>query len=81
MFMQKAVALRISNLLIKNNLTRYALCKKICMSEQTLKHIIDERNKDIKLSTIALICEGFNISLEEFFNDDLFNLTKIMINK
>jgi len=72
MKLQKAVALRVSNLLIKNKMSRYALCKKICMPEQTLKHIIDERNKDIKLSTIALFAEGFEMDLTEFFNDELF---------
>ena len=73
MKLQKAVALRISNLLIKNNLSRYALCKKVVIPEQTLKNIIDERNKDIKLSTVAKIAEGFNMSIEEFFDDALFN--------
>lgn len=60
MKLQRAIALRISNLLIKNNLSIYALCKKVVIPEQTLKNIIDERNKDIKLSTIAKIAEGFN---------------------
>ena len=73
MKLQRAVALRISNLLIKNNISRYALCKKIVMPEQTLKNIIDERNKDIELSTVAKIADGFGLSLEEFFNDSLFN--------
>lgn len=73
MKLQKAVALRITNLLIKNNLSRYALCKKIVLPEQTLKNIIDERNKDIKLSTIAKIADGFNLSIEEFFSDALFD--------
>lgn len=73
MKLQRAVALRISDLLIKNNLSRYALCKKIVMPEQTLKNIIDERNKDIELSTVAKIADGFGLSLAEFFNDSLFN--------
>ncbi len=73
MKLQKAVALRISNLLIEHNLTRYALCKKIVMPQQTLKNIIDERNKDINLSTIAKIAEGFDLSLDDFFRDPLFN--------
>ena len=73
MKLQKAVALKISNLLIKNNMTRYALCKKTLIPEQTLKNIIDESNQDIKLSTIAKIAEGFNLSIEEFFNDTLFS--------
>ena len=73
MELQRAVALRISNLLIKNNMSRYALCKKIVMPEQTLKNIIDERNKDIQLSTIAKIADGFDMSIEEFFKDSLFD--------
>lgn len=73
MKLQRAVALRISNLLIKNNMSRYALCKRIVMPEQTLKNIIDERNKDVQLSTIAKIADGFNMSIEEFFQDSLFD--------
>ena len=73
MKLQRAVALRISNLLIKNNITRYGLCQKIAMPEQTLKNIIDERNKDIKLSTIAKIADGFELTIDEFFVDSLFN--------
>lgn len=69
---QKAVALRISNLLIKNNMTQYVLCKKMTMSEETLRPIINERYKTVKLDTIIQICDGFNMSIQEFFNDDLF---------
>lgn len=70
---QKAVALRISNLLIKNHMTQYALCKKIAMSEETLRSILSERYKTVKLDTIILISDGFGMTLQEFFNDELFN--------
>ena len=79
MKLQRAVALRINNLLLQHNLSSYALCKKIVMPEQTLKNIIDERNKDIQLSTIAKIAEGFNLSLEEFFQDHLFKKEDVEI--
>jgi len=79
MKLQRAVALRISNLLIKHNMTRYALCQKILMPEQTLKNIIDERNKDIQLSTVAKIADGFGLSIEEFFADSLFNKETVEI--
>lgn len=72
MRLQRAIAQRISNLLIKNNMSRYALCKKIVLPEQTLKNIIDERNTDIKLSTLAKIADGFDLSIVEFFDDPLF---------
>ena len=79
MKLQKAIALRISNLLIANNMTRYALCKKELIPEQTLKNIIDERNQDIKLTTLCKIADGFNLSLLEFFNDNLFDKNNIDI--
>ncbi len=51
----RAVALRINNLLIKKGMTRYALCKKIAMSEMTLKHIVCEETKTILLDTLIQI--------------------------
>ncbi len=79
MKLQRAVAMRITDLLIKNNMTRYALCKKVAMPEQTLKNIIDERNKDIQLSTVAKIADGFGMSIEEFFADAKFNKDELDI--
>lgn len=76
---QKAVALRISNLLVKNHLTQYALCKKIAMPEETLRSIIDERYKTVKLDTIVLICDGFDITIQEFFDDNLFKRDNLEI--
>ena len=73
MKLQRAVALRISDLLIKNNMSKYRLCQNIVMPQQTLKNIIDERNQDIKLSTIAKIADGFDMSIEQFFQDSLFD--------
>ena len=69
---QKAVAQRISNLLVKNNLTQYALCQRIAMPEETLRSIINERYKTVKLDTIILICDGFNMTIQEFFDDEIF---------
>ena len=73
MKLQKAVALRISNLILKSGLTRYAFCKQNGIEEQTVKHIIDERNKDIKLKTLTQIAYACNLSLKEFFDDSLFD--------
>lgn len=76
---QKAVALRVSNLLVKNKMTQYALCKKIAMSEGTLRSIINERYNTVKVDTIILICDGLGITIQEFFDDDLFKRDNIEI--
>ena len=66
-----AVALRISKLLIKHNMTRYKLSRKIAMSEVTLKHILDEEYRSIKFDTLVLIADGFDMTVQEFLDDEL----------
>ena len=68
----KAVAMKVTNLLIKKKMTRYKLCRKIAMSEMTLKHILDEDNKRIEFDTIILLADGFDMTVQQFLNDDLF---------
>ena len=77
MKLQKAVALRISQLLLKNKLTRYTICKQTLLTEQCLTRILNEKNKDIKLSTIAKLSKGFKLSISKFFDDDLFNFDNL----
>ena len=67
-----AVSLRINKLLTKHNMTRYKLCRKIAMSEVTLKHILDGEYKSIRFDTLVLIADGFDMTIQEFLDDDLF---------
>ena len=76
----KAVALRVANLLIERKMSRYQLCRKIAMPEMTLKHILNEDNKRIYLDTIILLAEGFDMTLQQFLNCDLFDHNNIEIN-
>lgn len=67
-----AIALRISKLLVKSGMSRYKLCRKIAISETTLKHILDEEYKSVNFDTIVLLADGFDMTIQEFLNDDLF---------
>lgn len=42
------------------------------MSEVTLKHIIDAEYKSINFDTLILIADGFDMTVQEFLDDDLF---------
>ena len=75
----KAIALRVSNLLALKGMSRYSLCKKIAMSEMTLKHIIHADYKSIRFDTLVLIAEGFDMSIQEFLNDELFSRDNLEI--
>lgn len=70
---QKAVAMRISKLLIEhNNMTQYSLSLKSGISKQGIANIINEKYKTIKLETIVKIADCFNMTIQEFFNDEIF---------
>lgn len=67
-----AVILRIEQLCIEQNKTKYDLFKASGVPQTTLTSIKKKRCNSVKVSTLYAICEGFDISLEEFFKSPLF---------
>ena len=72
MKLEDAVILRIEELCLTNNMSKYDLSQKSGVPQTTLTSIKKKRSSSPKVSTIYAICEGFDISLEEFFNSPLF---------
>lgn len=72
MTLNKAFAMRISNLLIKKNLSKYQLEKETGLTHSAMRYIFNEVNKEVKFSTIVKVAEFFDMSLSEFFDDDIF---------
>ncbi|MBE5741215.1 MAG: helix-turn-helix transcriptional regulator [Clostridiales bacterium] len=77
MTIQKAVALRLSNLMIKHNITQYEVAKRMCTDKNTIKHILNEDYKSIKFDTVIKIAQAFNMTLLEFLDDKVFDLENI----
>lgn len=71
MNVQKAVALRISKLLIKYNMTPYALSQKSGLTKQAISNILNEKYKSIKFDTIYKLADGFNMTIDEFISDSI----------
>ena len=68
----RAIALRIIQLLKEKNMTRYRLAMNSGVTHSTLKNIIHETVKDNLLSTTILIAGGFDMSVSEFLDSPLF---------
>ena len=68
----RAVALRISQLLKEKNMTQYRLAMNSGITHSTLKNILHETVKDNLLSTVILIASGFNMTVSEFLDSPLF---------
>ncbi len=79
MKIQKAVAIRMSELLIKQKISQYELAKRANLTKQAITNIINERYNSIKFDTVIKLADGFNISLVEFLNNPIFDRTNLDI--
>ena len=72
-----AVAKRINDLLKTKNMTQYRLEVNSGIQHGSMQCIMNGRNKSVKLGTIMLIAEGFNMTLIEFLDDEIFTSEEI----
>ena len=73
MKLEDAVILRIEQLCLERGMSKYELFKMSGVPQSTLTSIKKKRCKSTRVSTIYELCEGFDISLAEFFSSPLFN--------
>lgn len=75
----QAVAKRTEELLKKNKLSKYKLGKVTCLDKTTLQAIFKHKTKDIRLSTVLLIANFFNMPMSEFLEGTDFEFENIEI--
>lgn len=67
-----AIAQKILNIIKEKDITINKLATICCLTQSTVDSLINGKSKNPKLLTIVRICDGLNITLEEFFSDDVF---------
>ena len=72
MTVNDAVAKRISKLLREKGMSQYRLEQESGIQHGSMQCIMNGRNKTVTLSTVIMIARGFNMSLTEFLDDELF---------
>ncbi|MBR2883404.1 MAG: helix-turn-helix transcriptional regulator, partial [Clostridia bacterium] len=72
MVIGEAVKLRILELCKSRNITVNKLATISGITQSTLNNIISDRNNSTTISTIKKICDGLEISIEDFFCSDVF---------
>lgn len=68
----EAVKLRILDLCKQNDITVNKLSTISGITQSTLNNIVGGRNKSVTVSTLKKICDGLDISIEDFFRSELF---------
>lgn len=68
----EAVKLRILELCNEQKITVNKLATISGVTQSTLSNITGGRNNSTTISTIKKLCDGLDISIEDFFHSDLF---------
>lgn len=71
--LNQAVSMRVTELLSQRGMTQYQLFTKSGVPKATLNNIIHCTYDSVKLRIIHEICQGFEISITEFFQSPLFD--------
>ena len=72
MKISKAVSLKILKIIREKDITVNKLANICCLTQSTVDSLINGKSKNPKLLTIVRICDGLNITIDEFFKDELF---------
>lgn len=72
MQLNQAVSMRLRELLAERGMTQYQLFSKSGVPKSTINNLINCSYDSVKLRIIHEICQGFQISITEFFQSPLF---------
>ncbi len=67
-----AVAIRINKLLKEKKMTQYRLEQKSAVYHGAMNRILKGKNFTVSFSTLYKLARGFDMSLMEFLDDDVF---------
>ncbi len=72
MQLSDATRKRIKFLLKEKNMKLWDLSKAAGISLPTISDFLKNDTKNLRMDTLLHICEGFNMTLKDFFDDPLF---------
>ena len=72
MTVNDAVAKRVSKLLKEKNISQYRLEQTSGIQHGSMQCIMNGRNKTVTLTTTIMLARGFEMTLSEFLDDDIF---------
>ena len=78
MKLKEALSKRLVELLEERSMTAYALFTKSGVSQSTISDLKNMNNAGVNLTIIYELCEGLEISIQEFFNSPLFTRENIV---
>ena len=78
MNLSEAIRIRIKDLIKERKITVSKLSCLAGISRSTLSKFLNGNRKLIRLDIIEFICEGLNIKLKDFFDDEIFDDIEVL---
>lgn len=69
---KEAIVLRIQNICKERNIKFNDLAVRSGITPSTVNSMMNPERKDLSVTTLKKICDGLDISLPDFFDDDIF---------
>lgn len=73
MQLSDATRYRIKELLKEKDMKLFDLSKAAGIALPTISDFLKNDTKNLRMDTLLHICEGFNMTLKDFFDNDIFN--------
>lgn len=73
MKIKDAVVIRFQDICAEKNIKYNELATRAGITPSTVYSMMDSRRRELSIITIKRLCDGLDISLCEFFNDEIFS--------
>ncbi len=61
----------------EKGISQYKLAQLSCVPFSTIRSIMQRRTKNIQLKTIIMLASGLDVPLNEFLDDNIFNINNL----
>lgn len=72
MLIKEAIVLHLKDICKKHNICYNELAVISGVTPSTVYSLMDERRKDLSVITLKKLCDGLDITITEFFDDEIF---------
>lgn len=72
MLIKDAVTKRLQDICNKRNICYNELATRSGVTPSTVYSLMDEKRRDLSVITLKKLCDGLDMTITEFFDDDIF---------
>lgn len=72
MLIKDAITLRFKNICTEKNIKYNELAVRSGVTPSTVYSMMDNRRRDLSVITLKKLCDGLDMTITEFFDDDIF---------